>query len=104
MASVVNPDSGPVGGSIEPQDSAHSGPAARNENRPLVPDVTDVVVNGGVNQDIVVAARYRHLLRAHQRSLPPALLASDTGEVDREVPGPVEPFGLSRHVVLWSKH
>jgi hypothetical protein len=101
---VVDPHSGPMGGGIEPEDGAHAGPAPRNENRPLVPDVADVVVDGGVHQDIVVAARHRHLLRAGQRALPPALLATDTREVDHEVPDSVEPFGLSHFIVLGSKH
>ena len=101
---VRDPDRGPVRRRVESQDDPLAGPAAGDEDRALVPDVTDVVMHPRVRQHVVEAARDRHPQGAGQPRPPPALCTAGAGGVEREAPDAVEPFGLPGAVVLRPKH
>ena len=101
---VAHPHAGPMRCRIETEDHPPPLPTPGNEQRPLVPDVTHVVVHGGIDEHVVVAAGDGHRDRVNQGCPPPALIASDAADVDGEFPQAVEPLGLSCRIVLGTEH
>ena len=101
---VTDPHRGAVGRRVESQHDPLSGPAPGNEDVPLVPDVADMIVQLGIHQDVVEAARNRHASGVGQGGPPPALGPAHSGGVGREAPDAVESLGLARDGVLWSQH
>ena len=101
---VVHPDDRTVCGRVETEDDPSFVPSPRDEHGPLVPDVSNMVVDGRVDVEVVEAARDRRRLRCGQRRSPPLLVTSDGLPVYGEVPESVESFHLACRVVLWPKH
>ena len=101
---VPGPHDGAVGGGVEPEDDAATVPARGDVDDPLVPDVPDVVVQRGLDHDVVERRRDRHRPRPFERGAPPPVLPAHANGVGDELPEPVEPLGLPTFVVLRSQH
>src|SRR5580658_3354413 len=101
---VVDPHAGSVRRGVEPEDDALTVPATGGEDGALIPDVTHVVMDGRVDENVVIATGNGHGGRIDQWPPPPTLIAADALGVDNEVPEAVEATCFSSRVVLRSEH
>jgi hypothetical protein len=101
---LTDPGDRPVRCGIDAKDDALSCPAGRHPDNGLVPDIANVVVNGWVDEEIVIASRNGRLACAGQRALPPAFVPPNAFAIDREPPEPAERLPLARRRILESEH
>ncbi len=101
---VVDPDAGPLRGAVEPQDHTPVGPTRWRMDRPLVPDLADVVMDVAIGEEVVVAGRHSDGAGVGERGRPPPLVPTDAVRVGDEGPDAVEALGLPDAVVLRAEH
>ena len=101
---VVDPHRGAMCRGVEPEHETPVIPSGRCIHRPLVPDVSDVVVELLVDEQVVVARRHGDGTGVGERATPPLVAPPGPGGVGRERPQAVEPLALPNAVVLWSQH
>ena len=89
---------------IEAQHDALASPALRDLDCALIPDVTDVVLDGGIGVKIVIAGRHRDFTCAVQRTAPDTVFVPRSICIDGKKPKAAEALQLAYVIFDWSKH